>query len=178
MSNRLNILKESLVKKQANFDLKFQSHLDDVKSANGQPLNDKRNGHKTLSRWDRQDESLRNLNASIKKTEAAIDREESKLAYVSMFDVPKCLVDFLAAGKITQWKKHPNFFFVNGVEKARIHVLDDGTIAHRYIKEIPSQEQYAIFRDVFNAAMQIQRDATMQRIPLSPNEQEEVLDVS
>jgi len=171
VSNRLDILKASLVKKQANFDLKFQSHMDDVKSANGQPLNDKRDGHKTLSRWDRQNESLRNLTASIKKTEEAIDREESKLAYVSLFDVPICLQELLAEGKITQWKKHPNFFFVNGVEKARIHVLDDGTIAHRYIKEISSQEQYAIFRDVFNSAMQIHRDATMQRQAINSNEQ-------
>jgi hypothetical protein len=171
MSNRLNILKESLVKKQANFDLKFQSHMDDVKSANGQPLNDKRDGHKTLSRWDRQNESLRNLTASIKKTEEAIDREENKQAYVSMFEVPNCLAEFLSAGTITQWRKHPNFFFVNGVEKARIHVLDDGTIAHRYLKEIPNQEQYAIFRDVFNAAMQIQRDATMQSQAHNSNEQ-------
>lgn len=157
MSNRLNILKNSLIKKQAQFDSKFKSHMDDVKTANGQPLNDKRDGRKTIARWDKQNESLRNLDASIKKTEEAIDKEESKLAYVSLFKVPDCLAGFLADGKITQWKKHPNFYFVNGVEKARIHVLDNGKISHRYVNEIPNQEQYAIFRDLFNEANKLQK---------------------
>lgn len=167
MNDRLNILKASLVKKQANFNLRFQSHLDDVKSANGQPLNDKRNGQKTLSRWDKQNEFLRNLNASIKKTVDAIDREKSKLAYLSLFEVPKCLVGLLADGKITQWKKNPNFYFVNGVEKARIHVLDDGQISHRYLKEIPNQEQYAIFRDVFNMANRLHKELKNVATPIN-----------
>jgi len=161
MSDRLNILKASLVKKQAQFDSKFQSHMEDVKSANGQPLNDKRDGHKTLSRWDRQNESLRNLDASIKKTEVAIEREESKINYVGLFEVPKCLVDLLAEGKITQWRKHPNFYFVAGVDRARIHVLDDGRLSHRYVTEIPNQEQYAIFRDVFNTANRLHKELTV-----------------
>ena len=41
MSNRLEILKGSLAKKEARFDSIISSHFEDVKSANGQPLNDK-----------------------------------------------------------------------------------------------------------------------------------------
>lgn len=47
---RLEILKNSLAKKQAAFDAAFTEHTDDVKSANGQPLNDKRNGAATFKR--------------------------------------------------------------------------------------------------------------------------------
>lgn len=86
MSKRLEILQGSLAKKTALFDQKLQAHMDDVKSANGQPLNDKRNGGKTLGRWDRQNDSLRTLNESIEATKAAIEREKTKIAMVEMID--------------------------------------------------------------------------------------------
>ena len=57
-TKRLEILEESLKKKQQLFDRRLQNHFDTVKQTNGQPLNDKRNGHATLDKWDRQNESL------------------------------------------------------------------------------------------------------------------------
>ena len=148
--NRLEILKNSLVKKQAEFDAKLQAHIDTVKQANGQPLNDKRNGQATLSKWEKQNNSLRTLQQSIEKTKEAIDREETKVALVECVQVPEPIKYLIEAGKITQWKKHPTYFFVTGVDKARIVLLDNGNIGHKYLTSIPSQEQYAIFRDVFN----------------------------
>ncbi len=41
---RLEILKNSLEKKQAKFNEKLNEHFMEVRRANGQPLNDKRNG--------------------------------------------------------------------------------------------------------------------------------------
>ncbi|MGN6746881.1 hypothetical protein, partial [Neisseria sp. P0024.S002] len=58
-SRRMEILQQSLAKKQAAFDKRLQNHFDDVLSANGQPLNDKRNGQATLNRWERQNDGLR-----------------------------------------------------------------------------------------------------------------------
>lgn len=150
MSKRLEILQGSLAKKMALFNQKLQAHMDDVKSTNGQPLNDKRNGGKTLGRWDRQNDSLRTLNESIEKTKAAIEREEKKIAIVDMVDLPEPIKALIEAGTISQWRKHPRFFFVKGCDRARIVLLESGTLAHRYVSEIPNQEQYAIFRDVFN----------------------------
>ena len=43
--SRLKILKSSLKKKEDKFNKKINDHFDDVASANGQPLNDKRPGH-------------------------------------------------------------------------------------------------------------------------------------
>ena len=58
MTKRLDILKASLEKKEAAMDAKISEHFATVKEANGQPLNDKRNGAATSSPPHRR---LRNL---------------------------------------------------------------------------------------------------------------------
>ncbi|WP_101690729.1 hypothetical protein [Dysgonomonas massiliensis] len=153
MSKRLEILKKSLEKKQAEFDRKLNTHIADVKRANGQPLNDKRNGHVTLNRWERQNDSLRNLKQSIEKTKDAIELEEAKIrgTETAKETMPKELINLIENGTITQWRKHPNTFFVNGVEKARM-VWDakKGLICHRYVSAITDKEQRRIFASVYN----------------------------
>jgi len=149
-TKRLDILASSLERKKSLFDCKLAEHFDTVKSANGQPLNDKRGGAATLANWDRQNDALRKLDESIKRTEAAIEREKQKISNVDGYDVPAHFRPLLADGTLIQWRKFPRFFFVRGVEKARISVRDDGSIAASYVAHIPNQDQYAIFRDVFN----------------------------
>lgn len=156
MSKRLEILKASLIKKQAEFDRKLQDHFETVKQANGQPLNDKRNGRSALDKWERQNDGLRTLQEGINKTKEAIEREESLIANAGSFEIPECLRGLVESGRITQWRKHPRFFFVVGVEKARIVVTEDGKLAHRYAKDIPTKEQHAIFRDAYNEAVDIE----------------------
>lgn len=68
-TKRLEILEESLKKKQQIFDNRLLNHFNCVKQSNGQPLNDKRNGRSTLDKWDRQNDSLRRLQAEIEKNE-------------------------------------------------------------------------------------------------------------
>ena len=51
--SRLDTLKASLAKKEEKFNRMLDTHIKDVKSANGQPLNDKRNGYATMNRWDK-----------------------------------------------------------------------------------------------------------------------------
>lgn len=149
-SKRLEILENSLAKKESELSRKISEHFDDVKSANGQPLNDKRNGQATLNRWDRQIESICRQRESIERTERAIEKEKDKIANVESFTVPRAIQELIDAGTLTQWRRHPNFFFVKGVEKARI-VYENGKIYARYHTEIPNQEQYAVYRDVYNA---------------------------
>jgi len=150
MSKRLDILKASLAKKQQRFDDRLQNHFDTVASANGQPLNDKRNGQATLNKWDKQSDALRALQDSIQRTKDAIEREETKIAIVSLVELPAYLQQAIDGGLITQWRKHPRFFFVVGVSGARI-VLDEetGIIGYRYLNKV-SKEEYPTFRDVFN----------------------------
>lgn len=150
MTARLEILKASLAKKEARFDVKIQEHFDTVAMANGQPLNDKRNGRATLNKWDKQSDALRTLQDSIQRTKDAIEREETKIANASLVATPAYIQQAIDEGLITQWRKFPRFFFVNGVSGGRI-VLDEksGAIAHRYLSKV-SKEEYPIFRDVFN----------------------------
>ncbi|MFV8993568.1 hypothetical protein ABQ381_26460 [Serratia fonticola] len=151
MSKRLEILKTSLTKKEARFNERLQNHFDTVKQANGQPLNDKRNGRATLNKWDKQSDALQTLESSIQRTKASIEREEIKIASASSVSIPAFMQKAMDDGLIIQWRKFPRFFFVNGVKHGRI-VLDEktGLIAHRYLSKV-SKEEYPLFRDAFNS---------------------------
>jgi hypothetical protein len=153
MTKRLEILKVSLEKKQNDFDARLSDHFDDVRSANGQPLNDKRGGYKTLNRWEKQNESLRDRQKGIEKTEMAIEREESKIAYCerTLADLPQCIVDLVKDGTLIQWRKFPNTFFIANVEKGRLGFnFEKKCVFHRYYSEIPTLEQKTKFREIYN----------------------------
>ncbi|WP_024530239.1 hypothetical protein [Serratia fonticola] len=159
MSKRLEILKASLAKKEARFNERLQNHFDTVKQANGQPLNDKRNGRATLNKWDKQSDALRTLESSIQRTNAAIEREEMKIASASSVSIPAFMQKAMDDGLITQWRKYPRFFFVTGVKHGRI-VLDEktGLITHRYLNKV-SKEEYPLFRDAFNSLNKQSRES-------------------
>lgn len=82
MSTRLEILKGSLAKKNERLNAMLEKHYASIKEANGQPLNDKRNGQATRKRWERQDEAIRNLQIRINNTLNAIEAEEHKQARI------------------------------------------------------------------------------------------------
>ncbi len=150
--NRLDVLQTSLQKKQTKLDAAFDDHFTDVASANGQPLNDKRNGAATMTRWEKQSNTIRNAQNEVKKTERAIEREQDKIADVEDANkqLPQYVLDMVANGELTQWRRHPNTFFVPGVDKGRIVVdLETGEIGTRY-RHAVSKEHWAKFRDTFN----------------------------
>nr|DAW66639.1 MAG TPA: hypothetical protein [Caudoviricetes sp.] len=149
-TNRLTILENSLEKKEAEFARRLDEHWEDVKSTNGQPLNDKRNGQATLDRWDRQRQALTKKEESIEKTKRAIEREKYKITNVESLVLPPEIKELVDNGTLSQWRKYPNRFFVNGVERGRI-VFDTKTqnIYPAYHTEIPNQEQYTIYKTVF-----------------------------
>ena len=67
MSKRLEILKQSLAKKEQQLNAKIDQHFATVKQANGQPLNDKRNGQATLNKWQRQNEAIRTIQKALRQ---------------------------------------------------------------------------------------------------------------
>ena len=103
-----------------------------------------------MKKWDKQSDGLRKLQDSIQRTKDAIEREETKIALVSQVELPAYIQQAIDDGLITQWRKHPRFFFVVGVSGGRI-VLDEksGIIGHRYLSKV-SKDEYPTFRDVFN----------------------------
>lgn len=152
-SKRLEILENSLKKKENKFNERFNDYLSDVKSANGQPLNDKRNGISTLNRWGKKEDSLRTIEKDIEKTKQAIEQEQKKIDNVNFVNeyIPQPIKDLVEKGILNQWRKYPNRFFVEGVEKARI-IFDKekGTVLNQYYKSIPTKEQREKFAKVFN----------------------------
>lgn len=153
MSKRLEILENSLKKKRQLFDEKLQNHFDTVKQANGQPLNDKRNGRATLARWDRQNDHLRRLDKSIRKTQDAIEREECTIRHVekTTAELPDSIRALIASGELIQWRKHPNICFVAGVEKARIGWDEKKKVVyHKFYGQIQDEKQRKTFANVYN----------------------------
>jgi sugar-specific transcriptional regulator TrmB len=153
MSKRLEILRSSLQKKEAAFNESLEQHFESVKQANGQPLNDKRNGQSTINKWERQNQSLRNLNTSIEKTKAAIENETYSIVWKQeqREKLPSAIITLIDSGELKQWQKHPNTFFVTGVEKARI-VWDEKKkqVSHKFTSAITDKEQWAQFARTFN----------------------------
>lgn len=150
MTKKLEILKNSLVKKEQRVAAKLDAHYADVKSGNGQPMNDKRNGQATLKRWDRQTDGIRLAITEIEKTKKAIEKEQAKIADVENQPLPLALKSAVERGELSQWRKFPNRFFVRGVERARIIWEEDqGKLLCSYASEIPNDEQYQIFKNTF-----------------------------
>ena len=154
MSKKLEVLKQSLIKKEEQLRKRFDDHFASVRQANGQPLNDKRNGQATLNRWERQDDAIRTLKASIEKTKNAIEFEEGRINgvnYVNENFIPKEILALVESGDLIQWRKHPTTFFVPDVDKARI-VWDNKrkVVAHRYAHLITEQEQRTKFVRLYN----------------------------
>lgn len=150
MSKRLDQLERSLERKQDAVNDKIAAHFECVKSANGQPLNDKRNGQATRVSWERQNDVIRRLLSEIEKTEAAIEREKSAIARVESVTLPAPINRAIAEGRLRQWRKHPKTFFVDGVDEARIVLLDDGRLAHRHVSAITCADQWRKFAKTYN----------------------------
>ena len=151
--SKIERLKKSLEKKREKFQDKIEAHFDDVRSANGQPLNDKRCGRSTINRWEKQNNALLNLQKEIERTEKAIQEEESKINFVERVknELPKEIVELIDNGTIKQWSKYPHIFFVDGVEKARIIWEDKKKrVAHKFASQIRDREQYKKFANVYN----------------------------
>jgi len=144
MSKRLEILKNSLSKKEQQLNAKFDEHFATVKQANGQPLNDKRNG---------QSDGIRTMQKSIEATKQAIENEEWKIKgveHVNTF-IPAEILKLVESGDLVQWRKHPHTFFVPGVDKARI-VWDEKrkVVCHKFVSAITVQEQRTKFVRTYN----------------------------
>jgi hypothetical protein len=157
--SRLDVLQTSLEKKTAKLDAAFDNHFTDVASANGQPLNDKRNGAATTARWDKQSATIRNAQSEVKKTERAIERETDTIAGVEIANetLPQWVLDMVKAGELVQWRKHPDTFFVPGVDKGRVKFdLKTGAFCVRYLSDVP-KDQYPKFRDTVNKMLATHR---------------------
>ena len=160
-TKKLKILKASLINKEAILDQRFETHFASVAKANGQPLNDKRNGQATLNKWDKQSDAIRNQKESIEKTKRAIEKEEGKIIDTegAKKTLPTVILEMIETEQLIQWRKHPNTFFVKGVDKARI-VFDPKKriIFTRYRDSITDQDVWKLFASAFNTILKQLQD--------------------
>jgi len=153
MNKRLDILKKSLERKEKLFNAKLSNHFGTVKQANGQPLNDKQNGRATFALWDKQNNALRTLQESIKKTKQAIEKETNKIDSVEAMKekLPAAILELIKKNELTQWRRHPTIFFVAGVDKARIGWdAKKKQLYHKYTNSITDKKQWRKFAKTFN----------------------------
>ena len=145
-TKRLEILNNSLAKKQAKLDARIAAQYARQAETNGQPLNDKRNGQSTMNALANGERAIFGQFDEIRKTEAAIKREADKIEHCKnwMDEMPQIIKDMAASGEIVQWRKHPQYFFVNGVDKGRFS-FQDGRVFGRYLSDIPA-DQYPLFQ--------------------------------
>jgi len=151
---RREILEASLAKKDAKFNASLEAHMSDVRGAQGEPMAGHRGGEKVLSRWNKQNNSLRFQQESIDKTKTALEREDwrdaEKLhANEVLLTMPQIIQEMTKNGKLNQWAKHPTIFFVNGVKKSRIQIKK-GKAHHRFARQCENEEQFQKFRTVYN----------------------------
>jgi hypothetical protein len=162
---RLEILKNSLEKKEAKQDDNFNSLYKHQAMTHGSPVNDKRGGGAWFNAHEKINDSIRNQYASIEKTKQAIEREQKRLARNEdaremLLDYPQAIIDLVEAGTLIQWNKYPNTFFVNGLDKIRIiyekkelKTKITETLYHKYgsaFASISTKEQIKYFNDLFN----------------------------
>ena len=125
-----------------------------MKSANGQPLNDKRNGYSTMKHWDRQNDTLSKIQKEIEKTQTAIEREESRIRCIdrNRSSMPEEIQKLINDGTLKQWGRYPHIMFVEGVDKARI-IWDDRkkVVMHKFVSSIADTEQRKKFARVYNS---------------------------
>lgn len=152
MADRLTTLKLSLEKKQTELDNRFTKLFGLYHGRQGQPIQkDIASDQRLVKQSDKADQAIRNQQAEIEKTKAAIEREQNAVDRVNSVELPEAIKQLLADGVITQWRKFPNRFFVVGVDKARIvYFPETRAIAPHYHTEIKDPEQYKVFAKVFN----------------------------
>ena len=149
---RGEVLQASLEKKLAKYKDLESRHIADVRSANGQPLNDKRNGQATMNRWKKQRTAMANQDKEIAKTERAIEDEQWKVRGVAEANkgVPSSISRMVEDGGLTQWRKYPNRFFIPDVDKARI-IWDPEKqeLSHSYTRSITDKDQQVKFLETW-----------------------------
>jgi len=149
---RLEILEKSLEKKEQELNRRFDNCFNHIKSANGQPMNDKRNGQAFFNRAEKNDNAIRNQLESVEKTKEAIEREKNRLDYkdrviADRVNLPKIVQELLADGTLNQWFKYPDYFFVTGIDKFRINIKQkktkkaDWTFFHKYGSEVKKEDR-------------------------------------
>lgn len=155
-TKRLEILNNSLTKKQKIFNDLFIAHTEEVKKAQGEPLRGHRRGNKILKTWEKTAQRLTIKLKEIKKTQRAIDREKykGKKKEKALMKHQPHIKKMIEDGILSVWRKHERIAFVVGVDRARIYFEEIDSVyyieKHKFYNEIECPEQKEKFKNIYN----------------------------
>jgi len=155
-TKRLEILNNSLTKKQKIFNDLFITYTEEVKKAQGEPLRGHRRGNKILNTWEKTAQRLTIKLKEIKKTQRAIDREtyKGKKKEKALIKHQPHIKKMIEDGILSVWRKHERIAFVVGVDRARIYFEEVDSVyyleGHKFYNQIECQEQKEKFKTIYN----------------------------
>lgn len=97
----------------------------------GTPFVDNSTGRMRRKQCDKYQDSLKSMDAKIKEQKEKIDKTESRIAYrttqtkksvkfIEKNSISPVLIELEKQGKIKQWARNPEYFFVNGLERVAL----------------------------------------------------------
>ncbi len=101
----------------------------------GTPFVDNSTGRMRRKQCDKYQESLRSMNDKIKAQKEKIEKTESRIAYrttqtkksakfLEKNGISPVLLELEKQGKIKQWARNPEYFFVNGLERVALKTFE------------------------------------------------------
>ena len=104
-------------------------------------------------RWSEQREEIRAKDAEIARTKKEIQKEANskpktqKAQNAPKNKLPKIFIELLAQGKIRQWQRFPDYFFVDGAPFGRI-VYRSGKLNSKYSNKNNKTKEYKRFKNI------------------------------
>lgn len=90
-------------------------------------------------RWSEQRENIRAKDAEIAQAQKAIQKTKNEL--------PRIFLDLLTQGKLRQWQRFPDYFFVDGAPFGRI-VYRNGKLHYKYSNKNKKTKAYKHFKNI------------------------------
>ena len=128
MNNKLKTMEE---KKSS----MINAHFAEIVPHGGTPfITDNSKGRQAKNRFDKSNDAIRNLSKQIEEQKEKINKMENKIAYratqtkqsvkfIKKNEISPILLKLQEDGKVKQWAKNPQLFFVIGLEKVALMTL-------------------------------------------------------
>lgn len=129
-------MKNKLTKMEEKKSSMINAHFAEILPHGGTPfITDNSKGKAAKNRFDKSNDAIRNISKQIEEQKEKISRMESKIAYrttqikqsvkfIEKNEISSILLKLQEDGKVKQWAKNPQLFFVIGLEKVALMTLN------------------------------------------------------
>lgn len=132
----LEKMKNKLAKMEEKKSSMINAHFAEIVPHGGTPfVLDNSKGRASKNRFDKSNDAIRNLSKQIEEQKEKISRMENKIAYrttqtkqskkfIEKNEISPILFKLQEDGKVKQWARNPQLFFVVGLEKVALMTLN------------------------------------------------------